>query len=143
MFGPALAMDSEPFDAFAGPRCTAERMELGSRSRNPVESDPFRPARSFDIPRLLQAADIPGLVVNPIDGDWGPSPRTKSVRCPAADSQLICKESAAAEIKSCHKKRSVRILIATCSLCLVAAVITQAEEWPYWAGDSGGQNHRL
>lgn len=75
---------------------------------------------------------------NPIEGKWSPSPQTKSVRCSAAGLRLFAKSSRLRRSNLVTRGRLVRILIATCIFWLVAAVITRAEDWPYWAGDSGG-----
>jgi hypothetical protein len=38
----------------------------------------FNALNRFDIPQLLNAPDIPGIVVDPIDGDWEPMPESQA-----------------------------------------------------------------
>jgi hypothetical protein len=61
---------------------------------------PFDALDYFDIPQLLKAASIRGLVVNPIDGDWTPKPADKARALLGNGLTVVCKASPDAEIKS-------------------------------------------
>ncbi len=52
---------------------------------------PFDVLRHFDLPQLLEAAGAPGLIVNPIDGDWRLMEETEARRWAPADVELVCR----------------------------------------------------
>ncbi len=61
---------------------------------------PFDALDHFDIPQLLKAGGIRGLLVNPIDGDWMPKPMDKARALIGGALTVVCNESPDAEIKS-------------------------------------------
>lgn len=72
---------------------------------------PFDALRYFDLPGLLASARIPGLIVNPLDGDWRPKSAETAGRLFAGDIGVISQDapnSAIARFVQLHEKQPSR-----------------------------------
>jgi dienelactone hydrolase len=66
---------------------------------------PFDVLDYFDIPQLLSSPAVPGLMVNPIDGDWTPKPAAKVRALLDNRVRFLCKDAPDAEIAAFVRER--------------------------------------
>ena len=78
---------------------TGERFRTAVYDREiPPQYFVFDALRYFDLPQLLEAIPVPGLIANPIDGDWKRMPETEARRILTSQRLQFACEADAGEI---------------------------------------------